>query len=433
MKKYNPTLGLLIGTLLTVALLPVRISEGQGKNLYNLIGSELIIWVMCFTSWCFTHFIQQELQVPKWQKIALSLMLCAVFSNLFYYISNPFFEDYPLSPMRQYPLAFATLRLSLRGLLMGLIIVPIAFLFENERQLHRAELDAEKQRIRISEEQNRLLESVVSERTRTLENTLSSLKKSESKLDNQVYLLSRLVASVTHDVSSPLKYVIIVANKITQLLETGQVNEAHQYGQELHKTLIYMSAFMNNLLEFTKTQVRSESIVLTQVDLPALISEKVRLFEGIITQKNNRLSVSIDRELAISTNYNLFAVILHNLLDNASRYTYDGNIGIKTGMKDGRHVLSIENDVKTFPEMFLITVQNEAGSENWQKKPELNQNHGIGLILVRNICTLLDIDFQTKVRAGVATAQLIFNQPSGADVLLKSDGSVMMAETDMRY
>ena len=203
MKKYKTTLGLIISTLITLGMLPSRLSQGQGEDLQNLIGSELVIWTMCFASWCTTYFIQTQLQLKKWQKIALSLALCAVLSNLFYYSFNPFFEDYPLTPMRQYPLPYAMMRLSLRGLLMGLIIVPIAFLLENERQLHLAELNAQRERIRISEEQNRLLESVVSERTRTLENTLSSLKESESKLDNQVYLLSRLVASVTHDVSSP--------------------------------------------------------------------------------------------------------------------------------------------------------------------------------------------------------------------------------------
>ena len=409
MKKYKPTLGLLIATLLAISILPVRISEGQGNDPFNLIGSELVIWTMCFAIWCATYFIQLQFQLRKWQKIALSIVLCAVLSNLFYYAFNPFFEDYPTTPMRKYPLAFATLRLSVRGLLIGLVIVPIAVLFENERQLHLAELDAEKQRMKVSEEQNKLLESVVRERTRTLENTLSSLRESESKLDNQVYLLSRLLASVTHDVASPLNYVIIVANKINQLLEADRFNEAGQYGQELHKTLIGMSAFMNNLLEFTKTQVRSESIKLTQVNLWTLVSEKVGLFEGIISQKSNKLLLSIDRDLSINSNYNLLAVILHNLLDNAARYTQDGIISIKMETREGRDTLFVENSVVTVPETFLNNLDANADSQHWQITPNPNENQGIGLILVRNICTLLGIGFSTEVSAGVATAQLTFN------------------------
>ena len=417
MKKFKPSLGLLIASLLTVSMLPVRISEGQGSDPHNLIGSEIVIWTMCFTSWCITYFIQLQFQLHKWQKIALSLVLCAVLSNLFYYTFNPFFEDYPLTPMRQYPLAFATLRLSLRGLLMGLIIVPIAFLFENERQLLKAQLDAERQRVKASEEQNKLLESVVSERTRTLENTVSSLRKSESRLDNQVYLLSRLVASVTHDVSSPLNYVIIVTSKINQLLETGRSDEAGGYSHELHKTLTSISTFMNNLLEFTKTQVHNESIVLTQVDLPALISEKVRLFEGIISQKNNKLIVNIDQELTAYTNYNLLAVILHNLLDNAARYTRDGIISIKIETKDGRHRLFIENSAKTVPETFTDHSETNGYSQNGQKGSRQNESKGIGLILVKNICSLLDIDFSTRISDGMATAQLTFNEQTNPIVV----------------
>ncbi|MBE9462163.1 sensor histidine kinase [Dyadobacter subterraneus] len=409
MKKYKPVLGVLIATLLTVAVLPVRISEGQGNDPSNLVGSELVIWTMCFTTWCVTYFAQLQSKLQKWQKIALSLLLCAVISNIFYWTFNPFFEDYPTTPMRHYPLAFATLRLSIRGLLVGLVIVPIAFLFENERQSHLAELDAEKRRMKASEEQNRLLETVVSERTRTLENTLFSLRESESKLDNQVYLLSRLVASVTHDVGSPLTYVIIVANKINQLLETGRFNEASQFSKELHKTLISMSAFMNNLLEFTKTQVRSESILLTHIDLPALINEKVLLFEGIISQKNNRLLLDFENDLTTYTNYNLLAVVLHNLLDNAARYTQNGVISIKMKTIDGKYTLFIENSVLTIPETFVEDLDTRAASQ-WQKRPDQNENQGIGLILARNICTLLGINFSIGISEGLVTAQLTFNE-----------------------
>lgn len=58
MKKYKIILGLIISTLITLGMLPSRLSQGQGDDLQNLIGSELVIWAMRFTSWCTTYFIQ---------------------------------------------------------------------------------------------------------------------------------------------------------------------------------------------------------------------------------------------------------------------------------------------------------------------------------------------------------------------------------------
>ncbi len=409
MKKYNVALGLIMATLLTASMLPIRLSEGQGNNPYNLIGSEIVIWTMCLSSWCAVYYVQLHFHVRKWQQIGLSLVICVFLSILFYYTSNPFFEDYPLFPLRQYHFAFAILRLSMRGLLVGLVVVPIAFLFENEQQRHKAELESERQRIRASEEQNRLLETVVAERTIKLENTLFSLRKSQSELDNQVYLLSRLVASVTHDVSSPLNYVIIIAKKINQLLETGRHEETAQYSEELVKALINMSSFMNNLLEFTKTQIRRESIVLSQVSLPILVNEKIRLFEGMIGKKNNILHVQIDPELTVLTNHNLLAIVLHNLIDNAVRYTNEGVISIKAATIDGRLRFLIENTAQKVPETFLNHSDAPDPLHHRQTIAKPDENQGIGLILVKNISTLLGIHFVAEHKSGKAVAQLMFN------------------------
>ncbi|WP_353718690.1 hypothetical protein [Dyadobacter sp. 676] len=48
LKKYQVALGLIIATFTTLGILPVRISEGQGKDLFNLIGSEIVIWLLLF-------------------------------------------------------------------------------------------------------------------------------------------------------------------------------------------------------------------------------------------------------------------------------------------------------------------------------------------------------------------------------------------------
>ena len=408
MKKYNIVLGLISATVLTTAMIPVRLSQGQGSDPYNLIGSEIVIWVMCLTAWCATYHIQLQSRLPKWAKLGLSLLTCAVLSNLFYYASNPFFEDYPLSPMLQYPFGIALLRLSIRGLLMGLIIVPIAFLFENERQRHRAELDSQIQRVIVSEEQKHLLEVLVAERTRTLESTLLSLQKSESELDNQVYVLSRLVASVTHDVSSPLNYVVIVAEQIQQFLQSGRPQKAVEYTQELLKAVTGISVLMNNLLEFTKTQVRQESIVLTDIDMSTLIEEKAQLFEGIIGSKKNELFVRINPGFTIHTNYNLVAIVLHNLIDNATRYTDGGIISITGEQTITTKTLTIENSINSglktlsYPDSDQYAEPRESGVSPQQSK-------GIGLILVSNISALLNIDFSFEIKSDKAVAYLNFN------------------------
>src|SRR5688572_29731904 len=107
MKKYNLQLGALIATVLTLSILPVRLSEGQGADLVNLIGSETVIWLLCMAIWLASYHTYYTANLAKWQKLAASLVFCAALSNLFYFGSNPFFEDYPLKPMRELPIWIA--------------------------------------------------------------------------------------------------------------------------------------------------------------------------------------------------------------------------------------------------------------------------------------------------------------------------------------
>ena len=79
-------------------------------------------------------------------------------------------------------------------------------------------------------------------------------------------------------------------------------------------------------------------------------------------------------------------------------------------MIDGKPNMWVENSVEAVSEKFLNHLQITGNSDDWQKIPEPDLRHGIGLILVKDICTLLNIDFFTEIRAGMAVARLTFNE-----------------------
>lgn len=62
-----------------------------------------------------------------------------------------------------------------------------------------------KNRLKKADRLNKILESRVTERTRNLQDTLSVLKVSEQELLRQTRLQMRLIASISHDIRSPLQ------------------------------------------------------------------------------------------------------------------------------------------------------------------------------------------------------------------------------------
>ncbi|HWV32460.1 MAG TPA: hypothetical protein VN038_22520, partial [Dyadobacter sp.] len=323
MKKYNLQLGAVMATVVTLSIVPVRLAEGQGANLVSLIGSEIVIWLMCMATWLSSYETYYRFNLVKWQKIAIALLFCAAISNLFFLTSFRMFDDYPLKSIRELPLWIITIRLSLRGLLLGLIMVPIIFLLETERERQAEALKRERERALDAERQKYLLEELVSERTADLEEALSFLSESQEELDHQVYLLTRVVASIAHDVQAPLQFIIAAAKHTGKLIDNKQWDQAAEYNQQVELSLGNTAVLMQNLLEFARGQIHKGALHSDNINLLAMMREKASLFEQILDSAGNTLRIALNENLTVHTNAHLLGVILHNLLDNATKNTQD--------------------------------------------------------------------------------------------------------------
>lgn len=413
MKKYNLQLGAFMATVVTLSIVPVRLAEGQGANLVSLIGSEIVIWLMCMATWLSSYQTYYRFNLVKWQKIAVALFFCAVISNLFFLASFRMFEDYPLKSMRELPLWIITIRLSLRGLLLGLIMVPIIFLLETERERQAEALKRERDRAVDAERQKDVLEALVSERTADLEEALSFLGDSQEELDHQVYLLTRVVASIAHDVQAPLQFIIAAAKHTGKLIDSRQWEQAAEYHQQVELSLGNTALLMQNLLEFARGQIHRGALHSDHVNLSATMREKVRLFEQILDSAGNTLRIALNESLTVNTNAHLLGVILHNLLDNATKNTRDGEIAIYSGIVDGQLHLYIQNPVAgALPTDMAQT--DRQGTPGQYITHLAGDNNGLGLILVRDIAALLNIGFTIEAVSGKVTVRMIFSEFSGS-------------------
>jgi signal transduction histidine kinase len=285
LKKYQIGIGLVASALLTLSIVPIRLSEGQGADITNLAGSEFVIYLLFMTCWMGIQFIQQQTRFRNWQKILFSVVLCIGLSIVFYHVSNPFFEDYPLAPIRKNTFWVGMLRLSIRGILISVLLVPFIFYVDYARKRQNEKIELEKRHARDLERRNQLLEQTVSERTMELKTMLSDLSRYQKELDNQIYLQSRLLASITHDIQGPFNYVLFVSKNINQLINEQKFEQLPEFSQVLENSLESMFVFMTNLLEFSKTQIKNDAVHLSPVNLSALMQEKANLFRGSSKQR----------------------------------------------------------------------------------------------------------------------------------------------------
>ncbi len=198
-------------------------------------------------------------------------------------------------------------------------------------------------------------------------------------------LKSEFVATVSHDLRKPLT---LVKGYAEMLDLVGELNERQKtYVAQIRQSALDMSQLVDNLLDLG----RIEAGVGLQVQLmPVLdaLEEVVRHWQPQAKQKNIALHTDIapDMPLLIEADPMLFSRMLHNLLDNAIKYTPEGGeiIVIGRAAQNGNLVLAVKDngigiapiDQQRLFEKFFQVVQ--------RGQPK-NKGTGLGLAIVKSI------------------------------------------------
>lgn len=397
--------GIIVAASIPLFVLPARISEGQLNDPVNLIGSEIVIFLMSLTCWYSINYIRRR--VKSWKGIVLSVLCCCFWSNVFFFTFNPFFKDFPFKTSRSLTMRIAML--SSRGVLMSIILIPAAVYLKRDYEVKFQRRENERLAMERIKVENRLLEEAVAERTRALQQTLHSLEQSEQTLKHQIYVQSRLVASITHDIGGPFNYLLLISKTISELLQEGDYKTVEAYHGELNKSLETMSGYIKNLLEFARLPVEQKLSEMQMVNLGQLITQKAALFEGVIQSRQNTLEIESDGAIEILSNVGLLRIVLHNLIDNANKHTRQGRIGIRSFFRHNQAHLVVENTGNRVPPGIVGWVNAVPGDLTPDVQENAVQLTGIGLILVKEISTMLGIRIEMQSDETGTRVQLAFN------------------------
>lgn len=236
------------------------------------------------------------------------------------------------------------------------------------------------------------LEEHVATRTEKLNQTLIGLEASRKDSDGQIHLLSRLVASISHDVQSPLRYISFASKKIPEMIQTKELAEASKVGTMIFDLSEHMSTMLEQIIDFTKIQVYGKKTHLQNVDVNKLVGEKHRLFAGKIQVNNSIFENKIPVGQTIAADYQLLSIIIHNLLDNAAKYTIGGRIWVSFHLLDQEiPEIVVANSAGNIPGQIVEIINSRDRGQSLGELFDEGKIRGIGLIIVKEIAAIANI------------------------------------------
>lgn len=178
-----------------------------------------------------------------------------------------------------------------------------------------------------------------------LEARKNEIENQKNKLEESYTTMNTFFGVIAHDLRNPISILVNFMGILLSDFDSMDRKKVVAYIEELNKLALNTYNLLENLLDWSKSQMGSISCNLKPVNLKSLVIQNVELVQGKIEQKKVNLRVMIPEECIVSADENMLHTIVRNLISNALKYTYDnGEILIYAELRNSTCYLSVKDN-----------------------------------------------------------------------------------------
>jgi len=233
--------------------------------------------------------------------------------------------------------------------------------------------------------QNIKLEGKIAMRTQELET-------SRIEQGKQLQIMSRLLTSMSHDIQSPLNFIVRTSVSVPKLIKRGEFEEVSEIVGLIRESSENMSALVADLLNYIKAYVYGKSMNFEEIQLALIVEDKLAVFKGMNELNGNQVVTSIPADMTVFSDYQMLYIVLNNLIDNATKFTSNGVINVHAYQTETKiHLVISNNGLPLSPGLLLMFNQRSTtfGGNNTERSPT-----GLGFFLVKEITELIHVGLE---------------------------------------
>lgn len=253
---------------------------------------------------------------------------------------------------------------------------------------------------------NKMLLHKIKEKTKDLQNTISTLRATKDNMKAQADKNNKLIQIISHDIKSPLKFMSMASKYMYDDFDPNSPDLKENI-LSLHTSSAQIYNFLDNILSYSKVNTEDGALTNERFLLYDEIQEKITLFKNIATSQKTKLINSIPQTLLLNTNKSLFAIIIHNLLDNAVKHTSMGSVAFTAEQKGDSISITITDEGTGMDAETLAYYESVIADFDLHK---VKSQRKLGLHLVIELLLILNgkIELNSSIGSGT-TVQLVFD------------------------
>lgn len=218
-------------------------------------------------------------------------------------------------------------------------------------------------------------------------------------------LKSEFLAQMSHEIRTPINSIINFTSLLINDKHNNPTEEEELYIEYIQNASARLIRTINLILNMSEIELDTYAAKLEKLDLTeSVIKPTCSEFQNEANEKGLKLVCSSDVEendLVEVDHYTITQSIV-NLVDNAIKYTQEGQVTIKYFKQNGKHVVQVTDtgvgiSEEFFPQLFEKFSQEDQG---YSRKFEGN---GLGLALVKKYCDVNNADINVVSEKGIGT------------------------------
>jgi len=235
----------------------------------------------------------------------------------------------------------------------------------------------------------------------------AKLESRSNELEDLNKIKDKILAIIAHDLRSPFSSM----QGMIYLLREDELSdeEIDKMTAELEVSISQNVSMMDNLLAWAREQMSGLALNIESIEAYDITEEVLGNYEFQAQHKGIHLSNNVDKGQKVKADYNLFKLVLRNLVSNGIKFCENGDHLVVKASESGDEIIFEVKDTgvgipdEKKADLFTIDSGSRAGTNN-------EKGSGLGLLLCKEFVEKQQGKISVKSTVGVGTT-FIFSLP----------------------
>jgi len=176
---------------------------------------------------------------------------------------------------------------------------------------------------------NATLEERVEERTARLEREVAERTRAQQRANVANEAKSRFLANMSHELRTPLNAVLGYTELVEEeLASTQQAHLCEDLGR-VGQAATHLLGIIDDILDLSQVESGQLEIRCEPINLRAAVDEALLLVNPALARNHNRVLVNVAEGQTVAAAHQLLVRVLVHLLDNAAKFTKEGEVEVR--------------------------------------------------------------------------------------------------------